>query len=329
MPKGAVAVLIAAYAAKDTIAAAVRSALHDNEVAEVIVVDDASPDATAAAARSGDDGSGRLTVIAQAHNIGPSAARNLAIAASSAPYLAILDADDLLLPGRFARLLVHEGWDFIADNVAFVSTVDGADLLSRNTPLGSATRRLSLEEFIARNISRRGRSHSEYGFLKPLISRAWLDAQGLRYDEAVRLGEDYLFYAQALAGGARFLLAEACGYVAVERATSLSRRHGAQELDALLKAARTLASGASLSPRLRRLLHRHARSIEVKLHHRRLLDCKADAGLVRASAELLRTPGMIAPVGWAVLADKLRWGHSVEPPLRLLFPPEDFAAGGD
>ena len=45
----------------------------------VIVVDDASPDATADQARAGDDGSGRLKVMRLDVNGGPAAARNLAL----------------------------------------------------------------------------------------------------------------------------------------------------------------------------------------------------------------------------------------------------------
>ena len=106
-----VAVIIAAMNASATIARAIISALADRNVREVIVVDDASSDDTAAVARAADDGSNRLTVLVQPANAGPAAARNRAIDASSSPLIAILDADDFLLPGRFDALLDEEGWD--------------------------------------------------------------------------------------------------------------------------------------------------------------------------------------------------------------------------
>ena len=113
-----ICVVIAAYNSAATIGRAVASALAQAETVEVIVVDDASTDATAAAARAADDGSGRLTVRCLAMNGGPSHARNLAIAASHATHIAVLDADDFFLPGRFAALLTVPNWDMIADDIA-------------------------------------------------------------------------------------------------------------------------------------------------------------------------------------------------------------------
>ncbi|RUY70024.1 glycosyltransferase, partial [Mesorhizobium sp. M7A.F.Ca.CA.001.13.1.1] len=63
MTKSEVCVIIAAKNAAATIAVAIASALREPEVAEVVVVDDASTDDTAGVARSADDGSGRLSVM--------------------------------------------------------------------------------------------------------------------------------------------------------------------------------------------------------------------------------------------------------------------------
>ena len=71
-----ICVCIAAYNAESTIARAISSALGEPNVSEVIVVDDASTDLTAARARQCDDGTGRLSVIVREMNGGPAAARN-------------------------------------------------------------------------------------------------------------------------------------------------------------------------------------------------------------------------------------------------------------
>ena len=94
-----VAIIIAAYNAEDTIARAIHSALAEAEVAEVIVIDDASTDNTVKRAQEAKDGSGRLHVLLQPNQAGPSAARNRAIRESTSPWISILDADDFLLPG--------------------------------------------------------------------------------------------------------------------------------------------------------------------------------------------------------------------------------------
>ena len=66
-----VCVIIAARNAARTIPAAIASALREPEVAEVVVVDDASTDDTAQVARAADDGSGRLSVMQRAVHIHP------------------------------------------------------------------------------------------------------------------------------------------------------------------------------------------------------------------------------------------------------------------
>jgi succinoglycan biosynthesis protein ExoU len=67
-----VCVIIAAKDAADTIGKAVTSALREPAVGEVVVVDDGSSDATAVAASSADDGSGRLAIARFDKNRGPS-----------------------------------------------------------------------------------------------------------------------------------------------------------------------------------------------------------------------------------------------------------------
>ncbi|RWE75148.1 MAG: glycosyltransferase, partial [Mesorhizobium sp.] len=83
----AVCVIIAARNAARTIPVAIASALRETEVAEVVVVDDASTDNTRDVALAADDGSGRLAVIRLDVNRGPSSARNIAIQASRSPFI--------------------------------------------------------------------------------------------------------------------------------------------------------------------------------------------------------------------------------------------------
>lgn len=98
-----ICVIIAAKNASDTIDIAIRSALAEPEVGEVVVIDDGSTDTTSDVAHAADDGTGRLRVVRFDVNRGPSAARNHAISISSAPLISILDADDFFLPRPFRR----------------------------------------------------------------------------------------------------------------------------------------------------------------------------------------------------------------------------------
>jgi succinoglycan biosynthesis protein ExoU len=299
-----VCVVIAAMNASATIGRAIRSALSEPEVGEVIVVDDGSSDETAAAARASDDGSGRLKVLSLSRNFGPSHARNRAIEVSRSDLLAILDADDFILPGRFRRLLSQpRPWDFIADNILLVDSAK-ADQPLDVAALADDAETLTTAAFIEGNISRPGIERAEIGFLKPVLRRAFLDRHGLRYDETMRLGEDYDLYVRALASGARYRVVRSCGYGATVRADSLSSRHRTEDLKALYEADQRIRARYALTEEEAAALRRHEESIRARYELRRFLDRKKEAGLARAGFELLRRPRAVWPVASGVLRDK-------------------------
>lgn len=299
-----VCVIIAAMNAASTIGRAVHSALREARVAEVIVVDDASTDTTSEAALAADDGSGRLQIVRLDENRGPAFARNRAIAQSSAPLIAILDADDFFLAGRFERLLDTDGWDFIADNIVFIDA-RCASIEPEVPEFAAEPRFLDLAGFIAGNISRRGASRGEIGFLKPVVSRAFLDRHELRYNEELRLGEDYDLYLRALVEGARYRIVHCCGYGAVVRPDSLSGRHRTLDLQRLYEADRAILSSPGLPPKARAALARHERHVRGRFELRRFLDVKAQVGLARAGLHALGNPFALPAIVGGVAADKL------------------------
>lgn len=258
---GEVTVIIAAWRASATVGRAVSSALAQPEAAEVVVVDDASNDsgATLAAARAADDGSGRLKVIGLDANGGPAHARNTAIKASRAPWIAVLDSDDYLEPGRLAALLglAHEGYDLIADDL--MQTPDGQ--LSAGKPMwfrdDPTPLDLDFEGFVRGNIPDPKRHRGELGFLKPLMRRALLERHGLAYDETMRLGEDYDLYARALSLDARMRLIPWAGYVSVMRSDSLSAVHSRADLCALEASDTRLLDADRLKPAEKSLVEKH------------------------------------------------------------------------
>lgn len=300
-----VCVVIAAKDAAATIGRAVASALRDPFVAEVMVVDDGSSDRTAETSLAADDGSGRLHVLRLDANRGPSFARNHAIAHSSAPLIAILDADDFFLADRFEQLLDGDDWDFVADNIVFVDTHS----LSQSDPVvtrfAAEPRFLDTADFVEGNISRRGASRGEIGFLKPVMRRAFLDAHRLRYDEALRLGEDYDLYVRALLMGARYKVVHGCGYCAVVRAESLSGRHRTSDLQRLYEADRAMLDLSQANGEARIALRRHQRHVRARYELRHFLDIKADRGLARAGLHALTRPAALPAIVGGVASDKL------------------------
>ena len=270
---GVVDVVVAAFDCAGTIERAVRSALAEPQVRCVFVVDDASRDETAARAAALAERDARVIVHRLPVNRGPSAARNLALSLGAAPWIAPLDGDDYFQPGRIAKLLAAAaGFDFVADDIVQVSDVEPGGGASIRTLTGQLEpRRLDFAAFIAGNVGGRGRRR-ELGFLKPLMRRAFLDRHGLRYADALRLGEDYALYAQALALGARFVVLPACGYVAVMRQDSLSGRHSRGDLERLRDFDARLAASFDLRPADRRALRRHTRSVDARVRWLAVID---------------------------------------------------------
>lgn len=299
-----ICVIIAAKNAADTIETAVRSALREPEVAEVVVVDDGSSDNTAEAASRANDASGRLTIARFEQNKGPSAARNHAIAISSAPLIAILDADDFFFEGRFSRMLAEDDWEFVADNIAFVDADTASQAPKRLQQFAESPLFLDLPTFVDGNISKRGVRRGEIGFLKPIMRRAFLDKHGLRYREEMRLGEDYDLYIRALALGARYKVIHSCGYGAVVRGNSLSGSHRTEDLRRLYEADRSLLKSSKLSPQATEAVRRHEKHVRGKYELRRFLDIKAQSGFPAALAYVATRPAAFPAIAVGILMDK-------------------------
>jgi glycosyltransferase involved in cell wall biosynthesis len=103
--KRCVSVVIPVYEAAGYVETAVRSAVEQPEVLEVLLIDDGSQDGSLSASRelaSRYTGVVRLLQHEGGRNLGPAASRNLGIRCARGPYVAFLDADDWYLPGRFA-----------------------------------------------------------------------------------------------------------------------------------------------------------------------------------------------------------------------------------
>nr|WP_314845516.1 glycosyltransferase family 2 protein [uncultured Microbacterium sp.] len=133
MPR--LSVIVPAYNAAPTIASAIRSTLRAlPRDAEVVVLDDGSTDATAQAAGSLDDA--RVRVLARP-NRGVANALNDLLSETDSEFVARMDADDLVLPGRFARQLraIDGGTDAVFTTV--VTWGSGMPRLPRPSSIGA------------------------------------------------------------------------------------------------------------------------------------------------------------------------------------------------
>lgn len=103
---GRVTVILPAFDAERTIATALRGLCEQtHEDMEILVVDDASTDATADVAADLARSDPRIRLIRQRENRGGYAARNRALAEASGDFITVHDADDWSHPEKIARQL--------------------------------------------------------------------------------------------------------------------------------------------------------------------------------------------------------------------------------
>jgi succinoglycan biosynthesis protein ExoU len=140
------------------------------------------------------------------------------------------------------------------------------------------------------NIQPYGILRKELGFLKPLIRRSFLDHHHLRYNEALRLGEDYALYARALALRARFLVVPARGYASVVRADSISARHDKRDLERLRDSDLELTVSRILTPRERRALKKHYSSVDCRVQWLAVIEAVKLRRYVQFMAAFCRSP---------------------------------------
>jgi succinoglycan biosynthesis protein ExoO len=252
-----VSVVIPMYNAEAFVAVAVASALAQTApVHEVLLVDDASTDGTVSTARALARRHPEVRVLEVAVNSGPAHARNVAFEAATGEWLAVLDADDTMSPGRLAAMLeaaAATGAEVVVDNFVFVNAADGSVRPSR-IPGGPGWEELSRYDFL--RAARAFNRQPTWTLLQPLVRKDFLDRHGIRYPEAGRHGEDFVFMLDVLLCGARCVRVRNPGYLYTERRGGLSTTRTdysglVAQTEGLLQDPRVRSD-----PRARRLLRR-------------------------------------------------------------------------
>jgi glycosyltransferase involved in cell wall biosynthesis len=229
-----VTIVVPAHNAAGYVDAALKTAEAQTEQRiEIIVVDDASSDTTAAVVRAAAGQNDRIRLVSLPTNRGPGAARNAAIDAARGEWIALLDADDRYLPYRLARLLAlaaRTGAEMVSDNLLLCPDNGGPSRPLIPKDILRSPTMLSPAEFVRRNVATRSATCVSYGFLQPMIRRAFLDRHAIRYDERMRYGEDFVFETRCLLAGARWWVTPEPMYLYALRAGSLTQRASATDL---------------------------------------------------------------------------------------------------
>jgi len=257
---------------------------------EILVVDDCSTDDTRALVLAHQAKDPRV-VLLYGTGKGPGAARNVAIDAARGEWLAVLDADDIIHPDRL-RILVEaarrDRYDIIADNVFMFHTPaaagDSGLLLEGET--WSRPCSIDLPTWLRGNTL--FSKAPPLGYLKPLLRRRRLVEGAIRYDETLRIGEDFDLIARLLAAGAQFFYVPDPHYFYRRHRHSTSFRMKTAEIDALIRAADHLHTRLNQASAASSSLRRH--SLLRARYFSDLLDRLKQKRLVAAALALLAHP---------------------------------------
>ena len=203
-----VSIIMGAYNAEAFIGNALRSAVEQTYAEiEVIVVDDGSNDGTAEIVREFSRRDGRVILLQHERNRGLSAARNTSIRRATGRWLAILDADDEFSRDRLERMVARaerDRLDLLADNLERVDFQTRESLgLAFPAEWMAQPELISLRCLLERDWPGR-HEHMGFGFVKPIIRKAFLDDNGIVFAEDISKVEDGLFWADALLADGRF-----------------------------------------------------------------------------------------------------------------------------
>ncbi|KIQ69290.1 Glycosyltransferase involved in cell wall biogenesis [Wenxinia marina DSM 24838] len=269
--------------------AAIRSVLAQTyRQIELIVVDDNSQDGSAEILRHEAALDARLKPITLGKNLGPAAARNVALDASSGTWIAVVDSDDLVHPSRIERLLAAAdamNADMIADDLVPFGTPTAAG----RTVLGSRADSLPQITAVDLLLSDMGFSGTtSLGYLKPLIRRDCL--ANLRYDEVLTIGEDFDLCLRLLLGGAVYRLIPDPSYLYRRHSESISHRLSVDALDRRMSAMDRIGKDRVIDRETRHALDRRLRLLGQACRYERLVGQIKGRRAFAALAALVKSP---------------------------------------
>jgi glycosyltransferase involved in cell wall biosynthesis len=222
-----VTVIVANYNGEKYVADALRSLTNQSlRDIEILVSDDASTDSSVQIVRSLMADDARIRIIESKVNTGPAAARNRALEVARGRWIAIMDSDDLMHPDRLQSLVevgAESGADIVADDLLLFDT----DRRARPRTLfsgrwASSERWIRAEEYLKLN-NPYGRRPA-LGYLKPIVRASFISKSGVRYDERLRIAEDFNLVFRLLMEGAKFRTTPRIRYFYRRHSGSLSHR---------------------------------------------------------------------------------------------------------
>ena len=260
---------------------------------ELIVSDDASTDNSVDIVRQLKAADLRIHLLQSDCNGGPSAARNKAFDIVRGKWVAIVDSDDLIHPRRLATLVElgdRDGADIIADDLIEFFADDFQ-------PARSLLGRASWDQPVWVDVVDYVRFNHFYGagphlgYLKPLFRASFLGKGGCRYDETLRITEDFDLIFRLLHAGKKMRIYPRPYYLYRKHLNSISFRLNTKVLEAIKAANLRIISQISHSDRrvidvLRARMH----SIDTAIDYENLLNALKAKNWRKSAQIALTTP---------------------------------------
>lgn len=264
---------------------------------EIIVADDASTDDSLSVVEAFMGTDARVRLAPSAINNGPANARNRGLDMARGDWIAIVDADDVIAPGRLARLIEladTSNTDIVADDLLYF--VDGAEPHARL--LQSAN--FSSPELVTPELFVAGKTQAghpvAFGYLKPLIRRSAL--AGIRYDETLQIGEDYDLLLRLLLAGADLRVTPEAMYHYRRHDKSTSHRLSVATVRAMIDSQdRFVVGNAPLSPSIAAAFQRRRDALSGRLAYEELVEAIKGRRLGSVLGTLLEQPGLLIRLG--------------------------------
>ena len=209
---------------------------------EVIVSDDASRDNSVALVQAMMANDPRIRLTRSETNRGPAYCRNRALDMARGDWVAIVDSDDIIHPERFERLLsvtARHGANIVADDMLLFHEDGSPPALLLGSDV-HASFLVSPTQWVLAGLD----GSPALGYLKPMIRAERL--RDVRYDEALRIGEDYDFVLRLLLDDARMVVVPEPLYLYRRHSASVSHRLSVDDMKAMVE--RQLAFVAAHRP---------------------------------------------------------------------------------
>jgi succinoglycan biosynthesis protein ExoO len=209
-------VIIPAYNVSGIVGRAIRSAAAQTlPPLEILVIDDCSTDNTVEVVRALGREIPSLRLLSTPANGGPSAARNVGLREAKADWIALLDSDDAWKPGRLKRLsevASATSADFVADNLVMWDPFAEAQFKPAHFELPDAQKQITLLDLF-RADDNFNFSKATFSIMKPICRRKFLADHKLKYNESMKVGEDFVLFAESLFNGAKIILIGEAYYI--------------------------------------------------------------------------------------------------------------------